>query len=159
MPIFMQFEGIEGDATAQGHERWHEIFSFSWGESNSTSTSGQGGGSGRVSMSDLNITLRSGKGSPQFAYACANGSFLPAVQMEVVLPSAAENVVYQRWTLSNVVISSYQTGGSGGEAPTESLSLNFTKIKYEQAVQAATGGVRYQTFIWDVRANQGSVTP
>lgn len=160
MPIYMQFAGIEGDSSAQGHERWHEIFSFSWGESNSPVTGGGGGGgAGRVSMSDLNVTLRSGKGSPQFAFACANGNFLPAVQMDVVLPSAGENVVYQRWTLSNAFITSYQTGGSGGEAPTESLSLNFTKIKFEQAVQSATGAVRYQVFFWDVRANQGSVIP
>lgn len=161
MPIYMQYEGIQGDVTEQRHENWHEAFSFSWGESHPVSTSsGGGGGSGRVSMSDLNVMMRSGKGSPQFMYACASGTFLPAVQMEVVLPSAGEpGVVYQRWTLTNVMITSYQVSGSGGEAPTESLSLNFTKVKYEQAVVTPSGGVRYQDCTWDLRLNQGSVNP
>ena len=117
MPIYMKYEGIDGDVTAQGYERWHEAFSFSWGESNAPShAGGGGGGTGKVSMSDLNVMMRSGRGSPQFAHICASGSLLPAVQMEVVFQSSAEPIAYQKWTLSNVLITSYQVGGSGGEA-------------------------------------------
>ena len=160
MPIYMQFDGIEGDATAQGHERWHEVFSFSWGESLAVSGGGGGGCStGRVNMSDLSVMKSSGKGSPQLMFACASGKLLPAVQMDVVLSAGEEPIVFQRWTLTNVLITSFQVSGSGGEAPTESLSLNYSKIKYEQAVRAADGSVRYQNAIWDLRANAGSVTP
>ena len=160
MPIYMKFDGIEGDVHEVDHENWHEAFSFSWGESLAISNTGAGGGStGRVSMSDLNVMMSSGKGSPLFMFYCASGRLLPAVQMEVVRPTEGHGLVLQRWTLSNAMITSFQVSGSGGESPTEAMSLNFTKIKYEQAVVEPNGLVRYQNCIWDVRANTGSFVP
>jgi len=160
MPIYMKIEGIDGDVHAEGHENWHEIFSFSWGESQSASNSqGGGGGAGRVSMSDLTVMKMSGKGSPLLMFACASGKLLPAVQMEMVRTTEGQGLILQRWTLTNAMITSFQVSGSGGEVPTESISLNYTKIKYEQGVATPNGGIRYQDCTWDLRLNQGSFNP
>ena len=44
------------------------------------------------------------------------------------------------WTFSDVLISSYQTGGSeAGDIPVDQASLNFTKIKVEYRPQKADG--------------------
>ena len=31
MPIYMKYDGIDGDVTAEGHEKWIELNSFQWG--------------------------------------------------------------------------------------------------------------------------------
>ena len=31
MPIYMNYNNIPGDATADGHEKWIELNSFQWG--------------------------------------------------------------------------------------------------------------------------------
>ena len=38
MPVYMKFEGIDGDATHQGHEKWIECTSFQWGTGRSIMT-------------------------------------------------------------------------------------------------------------------------
>jgi type VI secretion system secreted protein Hcp len=42
---------------------------------------------------------------------------------------------YLTITLSDVLVSSYQEGNGGGGKPTESISLNFTKIEFKYAKQ------------------------
>lgn len=160
MPIFMRIEGIDGSATAAGYERWFELFSYSWGESNaSAALTGGGAGAGKVSMGDFFVMMPSGRGAPMLAYHCAAARSLPAVQIHFANATGEGLEPYQRWTLENVRITSYQTGASSGDLPTDSVSLNFTKIKFEQAVQTPTGGVRYQEFHWDLRNSSGGQTP
>src|SRR5262252_333503 len=31
MPLYMQYDGIDGDVTSQGHEKWIELTSLQWG--------------------------------------------------------------------------------------------------------------------------------
>ncbi|HYM02686.1 MAG TPA: type VI secretion system tube protein Hcp, partial [Stellaceae bacterium] len=31
MPIYINYDGIKGDTTAEGHEKWIEVNSFQWG--------------------------------------------------------------------------------------------------------------------------------
>jgi hypothetical protein len=92
------------------------------------SQSGSGGGAGKVSTHDISITKSVDKASPTLFKYCANGKHIPKASIE--LRKAGKT--YLRYTLTNAVISSYQTGGSAhaGE-PTESLSLNFTKIEIQ----------------------------
>ena len=45
-------------------------------------------------------------------------------------------------TLSDVLVSSYQTGGSAGDIiPTDQASLNFAKIEFEYKEQKADGSL------------------
>lgn len=160
MPIFIKIDGVDGDVTAEGYEKWHEVYSYSWGESHSTGGGGGGGGgAGKVAMQDMHITTRSGRGAPVLAHACAAGKHIPSVQIELVMQTNDQATAYQRWTLTNVQITSYQTGGSGSEIPVDSLSMGFRTIKFEQAVQSPTGGTRFQSFTWDLAQGRGSVVP
>ena len=58
------------------------------------------------------------------------------------------------YTLSNVVLSSVSVSGGGGK-PVETMSLNFTKIKWELTTQKDDGskeGTAAST--WDMAANK-----
>lgn len=156
MPIYMRIEGIDGASTGEHRRNWFDVFSFSWGETNmGVRGGGGGGGAGKVNMSDFNIAKPSGKGSPALFLFCANGRHLPAVQIEVTEVRQEEEMVMQRYTLNDCLISSYQTSGDGGGEPVESLSFDFGKITFVQTYFMADGSVRTQTAWWDVLRNQG----
>jgi type VI secretion system Hcp family effector len=90
--------------------------------------SGSGGGAGKVSVHDISITKKVDKASPKLSLYCANGQHFPKVTIS--LRKAGK--VYLRYNLTNVLISSYQSGGHGnGGVPVESLSLSFAKVQIQ----------------------------
>ncbi len=106
-----------------------EIDSWSFGASQGSSAShGSGGGAGKSSsFHEIQITKTVDKSSPLLFKACANGEHFP----KVTLTLRKAGKPYLTLTMSDVLISSYQqSNGGGGATPTESLSLNFTKIEY-----------------------------
>ena len=58
-------------------------------------------------------------------------------------------------TLTNVLISSYTTGGSGGEDRlSENVSLNFQQVQVDYQVQKEDGtGEAGGNFGWDIASN------
>jgi type VI protein secretion system component Hcp len=92
---------------------------------------GGGGGAGKVAVHDISITKKIDKSSPLLFKACANGKHFPTVVLTMRKAGKGQET-YLTITLTNVLISSYQTGGHADQ-PTESLSLNFTKIEYKYA--------------------------
>lgn len=159
MPIYMNIPGLQGESQSRGHENWFDVFSFSWGVSNPRGTGGGGGGgAGRASFSDLSIMKYGGKSSPLLMLACARGQLLPAVQLEVTVPRGENgDTVFQRYVLSDCMITSYEDAGDGSVMPTESLSLNFTKIDFTQHFFNNDGLDSTQEAFWDIRRNTGGV--
>jgi type VI secretion system secreted protein Hcp len=159
MPIYMNINGIEGESFSEGHQGWFDVFSFSFGESNPRPTgggNGGGAGSGRVSMSDFQITKPCGKGSPLLMLACASGRHLPAVQFDITVSNSDHgDQILQRYVLNDCFITAFETSGDGNSRPTESLSLNFTKIDMLERYTNADGTVQNQEVFWDVRSNTG----
>lgn len=154
MPIYMQIQGIDGDVTAEGFEGWFEVFSFSWGVTNHSTGVGGGGGAGRPTFSDLSVMKPAGKGSPALFVNCASGRHFARAEVDVAMATEGSLTVFEKFLLSDCLITSYQIGGSGGERPTESLSLNFTKIEFRQLVQNSEGVFDYQHAGWDLRSNR-----
>ena len=134
---FLKIEGVDGESTDAKHKGQIEIDSFSWGVSNSGSMAG-GGGSGKASFSDLHFTKTVDKSSPKLMEAVATGEHLRSVDL-VVRKAGGEQLEYYKIELQDVVISGYSTTGSSGEAPSESISLNFSKIVFEYTPQNADG--------------------
>lgn len=153
MPIFMKYDGIDGDVTAKGHEKWIELQSYSMGCENAR-RAGSGGGTGKVSFSDLSFTKRSGKSSALLMLACANGKSAKQVIVENMRNvGGGGQEVFQRITLEDVVVSSYQVNAEQGSVPHEELSLNFTKIKFEQRVASPTAANQFETMTWNLKTN------
>jgi len=136
---FLKIEGVDGESTDASHKGQIEISSFSWGVSNSGSmAAGGGGGAGKASFSDLHFTKTVDKSSPKLMEAVATGEHLRSVDL-VVRKAGGEQLEYYKVTLQDVLISGYSTTGTSGEAPSESISLNFSKIVFEYTPQNADG--------------------
>src|SRR5262249_19771530 len=137
------------------HNSEIDVLAWSWDMSNSGSAHAGGGlGAGKADVQDISFTKYIDKSSPDLMLACCNGKqFDPA---KPVLPKAGEKPLeYLTVTLTEVLIASITTGGSGGEDRlTENVTLNFAKVKVDYKEQTATGtGGATPSMTWDIAQN------
>jgi type VI secretion system secreted protein Hcp len=154
---FLKLDGIKGETKATGKEGQLELDSFSWGETQSGShSSGGGGGAGKVSMQDLHFTKRLDTSSVQLAQACAAGTHIAEATL-TARKAGDKPLDFFEVKLTDVLVSSYQTGGSshGDIVPTDQASLNFAKIQWTYFEQTAKGGAGSPVKGgYDVKANK-----
>lgn len=137
---FLKVADIDGESTDDKHKGEIDLESWSWGETQSgTSAAGGGGGAGKVSMQDFNFVMKSNKASPKLMLACATGQHIKSAKL-TCRKAGGEQQEYMTMTFSDLLISSYQTGGSSGDiVPVETISFNFSKIEFEYKPQKADG--------------------
>lgn len=153
---FLKIEGVEGESTDSKHKNEIDVDSWSWGETNAgTHAFGGGGGAGKVSMQDFHFVMRANKASPKLMLACATGQHIPKAVL-VCRRAGTEQQEYLEITFSDILVSSYQTGGSSGDiVPVDQISLNFSKIEYVYYMQNAKGGLDAPIKTgYDVKANK-----
>ena len=152
---FLKIEGIDGESTDAKHKNEIDVLSWSWGESNVGSGATTGGrGAGKVSMEDFVVTMEANKASPKLALSCASGEHIKSAKL-TCRKAGGEQQEYMTVTLSDVLISSYQHGGSGGDViPIDQFSMNFGKIEWEYKPQKPDGSLDSPIKTgWDVMQN------
>lgn len=138
---FLKIEGIPGESQDSKHKGEIDIESFSWGATQSGAhAAGGGGGAGKVSMQDFHFVMKINKASPKLFLACANGEHIKKATL-VCRKAGKEQQEFMTVTMSDLLVSSFQTGGSGhGDIlPTDQISLNFAKIEFEYKEQKPDG--------------------
>jgi len=137
---FLKIDGIDGESQDSKHQGEIEVQSFSWGATNTGSMAqGGGGGAGKVVMQDFHFTTFHSKSSPKLMLACASGQHI-ANAVLTLRKAGKDQQEYTKVKFSEVLISSFQTGGSSGSInPSDQISFNFTKIEHEYKEQKADG--------------------
>ena len=100
--------------------------------------------------------MKASKASPKLLLACANGEHIKKAVL-TCRKAGKEQQAFIEITMSDVLVSSYQTSGSsrGDEVPTDQVSLNFAKIEYEYKDQKSDGTLGGRTKAgYDVKAMQ-----
>ncbi len=134
---------VKGESTQSGFEGQIEILSFSWGVSQAGGFSYAGGGGvSKANLQDLSLSFRQCKASPKLMQYCASGKHLDTAVLTCLKPTGTGQEKYLEITLTDVLISSYQTGGSGDDMPVESMSLNFAKIDQKYFAQDDKGATK-----------------
>lgn len=152
---FLKIDGIEGESTNSSHKGEIEVESFSWGVSNPTSAiGGSGAGAGKAQFSGFNFMDAMSKASPQLFIKCVSGYHIKDAVLTAARMSGDTTVEFMKLTISDVLVSSYQTSGSS-EVPQDSVSLNFAKIEFEYSPQDAKGTVGSPVIgSWDLTTNK-----
>jgi len=154
--FFLKIDGIDGESSDHKHANEIQISSWSFGESQTGShTTGGGGGAGKVVMQDFHFTMGTNKATPKLFLACANGEHIKSAKL-TCRKAGKEQQEYLTWTFSDLLVSSYQTGGSdaGGVLPVDSISLNFTKAEIGYKPQKADGTLDAESKAgYDVKKN------
>jgi type VI secretion system secreted protein Hcp len=153
---FLKIDGVEGESQDSKHKAEIEIQSFSFGATQTGSfAAGGGGGAGKVSMQDFHFTVPVNKASPKLMLACASGQHIKKAVL-TVRKAGKEQQEYLKYTFSDILVSSYQTGGGGGDVmPVDQISLNFAKIEQEYKEQKADGTLAGSVKAgWDLKQNK-----
>ena len=152
---FLKIDGIQGESTDAKHEDEIEVLSWSWGETQERAPSPSGGGgTGKVAMTDLHVSADLSRASPQLLLACASGKHVKSAVLTGRRAGKAQ-AEFLTFSLSDVLVSGYQTGGSAAEAPLDSISLNFSKIEVSYKQQKADGSLAPAIRVgWDRKSNK-----
>jgi type VI secretion system secreted protein Hcp len=127
--IYLDIPGVSGDVTDRGYQNQIEIISYSY------VLDLNGGGS-------MTVVKYADSSSPSLFALTIAGTILKRATLRDVLVGSDGKVDTKRTIdLRDVLISSYQTGGSGGgEIPTESVTFNFAKVSVHYNDPGKKGG-------------------
>src|SRR5215471_3115033 len=152
---FIKIGDLKGEAKDKTHKDEIDVQSWSWGVSNSGSAQvGGGAGAGKCNVQDLSFTKYIDKATPDLMLACCNGKHYDTATL-TVRKAGTNPLEYLKVTMSEVLIAGVTTGGAGGEDRlTETVTLNFGKVKVdykEQTEKGAAGDTPSMT--WDIAQN------
>jgi type VI secretion system secreted protein Hcp len=161
MAVYLKYgDKIKGESLAEGHkgsDGWIESGSIQWGVGRGIST--PVGGSGKreasaPSVSEIVLTKNMDSTSPLLCQEALVGKAVTAI-IEMTETGTDKLETYLTLTLTNALISGYSFS-SGGDRPSESLSINFTKIEYKYQGYDDAGKVdstKKQTLTYDITAS------
>jgi len=153
--MFLKIDGIKGEAHDAKHKDEIDVLAWSWGMAQSgTSHMGGGGGSGKVTVQDLSITKYMDKATPNLMMYCCSGKHVPKIML-TVRKAGSKALEYLKISMEDCLVGHVSTGGSGGEDRlTETLALNFARVKVEYTPQKADGsGDAVVQMGWDIAKN------
>src|SRR6201999_2059359 len=128
--IYMNWDGIEGAVTTGGFEKWIEVNSFQWGVGRGIGSAARGAETREASepsISEIVITKRLDKASTKLFMDAVAGDLSATVKFKFTTTTKYKVDTYLAYELTNCGLSGYSKSSSG-DAPTESMTLNFTKI-------------------------------
>ena len=160
---YIKIGDIKGEAADTDHKEWIDILSVSQSITRGEGLTGQSRRRGDVVLGDIVCVKELDKSSPKLAEAVCTGAIIPSIEIELTRPvpnadGTTGRVVYLRYELKNVMITSYSVNGSaqGEDVPMEDFSLNFEEIKVTYTEQdkdtgQAKGNVEYS---WKVEEGE-----
>jgi type VI secretion system secreted protein Hcp len=134
MAAYLKYgDTIKGESLAEGHkgsDGWIEVGSVQWGCGRGISTPTGGSGKREASapvISEITVTKEMDSTSPKLCQEALIGKAVPA-HIELVETGEGKLETFLTLNLTNALISGYSFS-SGGARPSESYTLNFTKIE------------------------------
>ena len=141
MAIYMEYQGVPGDATAESHTAWITLSSCQWGIGRGISTpvgSAENREASTCSVSEITVTKMLDAASGPLWQELVKNTDGKDVTIDFTSTSAGADNTFMYIKLTNTLVSG-MSFSSGGDRPMESVSLNFTKIETKYLEQALTG--------------------
>ncbi|MBW6468613.1 MAG: type VI secretion system tube protein Hcp [Coriobacteriia bacterium] len=170
---YVQFSGIPGEVSVSDRIGWCELLAFN--QSLLTPDAPSGGAATRAKFEDILLLKPLDRASPLLQKACAEGTVLPDVSIEILRITAGNVAPYYSISLQDARVTSYNLGttsqssltSSGlprveahqgvpeGALPIEELSVTFDRIRVEYTPLKPDGSPDAAiTFEWDVARNR-----
>jgi len=147
---------IKGTSTVSAHTDWITIDAVQMGVGRAITTSGGGADrdTSNPSFSEVTMTKATDIASADLFMEAVCGKSLGKAELHFIQTGGADKKqqVFLTVELEDAIVSSYSVSSSG-ERPTETISLNFTKISYKydsfSGEKVTTGTAKK----WDLEAN------
>lgn len=139
--IFLKLGDIKGESVDDKHKDWIDVLSWSWGTSAGTGKIRKGTVA-PMCIQDLALTKFVDSSTPQMITNGVIGKTEKQAKL-TVRKAGGDQQEYLTITMNDVIISSYQTGGSSGsEAPlVDTVVLHFSSISGEYRPQNKDGSL------------------
>jgi type VI secretion system secreted protein Hcp len=135
MAAFMQMQGIEGESTDKGHQKWIMVESLSESILRSISDGARDMERvrGRTKCQDLVVVRQLDSSSAKLKESCAKGTFFPQVEVHFCTTVHNAQEPYLKYTLHDVIVTSYSfhCNAASQPRPSESVTLGYTKVEWE----------------------------
>lgn len=156
---FLKLENnIKGEAQDDKHKDWIDVLSWDWALTQSGTTHmGMGGGGGKVDVQDITITKYVDRATHDLISRCCSGEHIKGGQLVVRKSGGTAPVDYLKIDMEDIMITSYQTGGSkdGLDRVQETLTLNFRRVQVTYTMQEATGAAGPESSTgWEIAENK-----
>lgn len=154
MAIFLKCDKLKGSSTDSKFKDQIELNSFQWG-------AGLGVGSARggdrttsePSVSEITATKVTDKSSELLFKALLKGETVGKATISFVSASKGESVAYAVLMIEDLIISGFSMS-SGGDFPSESISLNFSKFDWSFTGRDAQQGGSPTHLIYSLAENK-----
>ena len=163
--MFLQFEGpgssaLGGESPITRYKDAIDVLAWTWNLANTGTTHVPGGGAGKSFFADISLTKFIDTSSVELLKRATDGTIIDSARLTMAKPGGVgpggQGVIEnQQIVMSNVLVSSVSTGGSGGEDRlTENVTLNFASfcIGYQARETDGSTGEKYE-FCWNIAAN------
>jgi len=140
MAIFMKFGDKKGDVDTKEYKEWIMLHSFQFGSGRgigSATASGANRQGSHASVSEVTITKQLDPASLHLLRDSLDGPLKTKVDFAFTRADQ-DNSEYFHITLTDTGVSGYSLS-SGGDRPSESISLNFAKVEFKDIKQKADG--------------------
>ena len=161
--MFIKFEtpDIDGGSAMKGHEKEIEVISWSHGFSQPASSVRSAAGGGTIEKADhgdFNFTKYMDSATDDLLKYCWNGKHIGKAIFKAYRADGEKTpgALYLQIEMESVVVSSYSTGGGGGDIPSESISLGYNKVTYTYKGQDKDKGAegKQQVTYADLKAGE-----
>ncbi|HUZ63078.1 MAG TPA: type VI secretion system tube protein Hcp [Acetobacteraceae bacterium] len=152
MAIYMEYGSIKGNVTATGFKDKIELNSFQFGVGRGVSAprgSVDNREASAPSISEIVVTKMMDSSSIGLFQDAVAGVFNTKVTLYFTTTTDKKTETYLQYELEKCGLSGYSLS-SGGDKPSESLSLNFAKITYKWATIGSDGKPSWATVIYDL---------
>lgn len=156
LDMFLEIKDVKGESRDATYKGLIDILAWSWGVSNAGSAHVGGGiGSGKANFQDISITKYIDLSSSKLLESVSMGTHFPTAKIVVRKAGGKEKLEYYTINLKEVMVTSYQTGGSGGEDRlTESVTLTFAQVEVKYQAQSKEGSKAGDTtFAYNIAEN------
>lgn len=129
--IFIEYAGIEGNATADGYAKHIRVDSLQFGVGRGISM--EPGNianreATRPSLSEVTFTHKTDNSATALFKEAVTGSAGKKVTIKFVQTGADKLVEFMTYTLEDCLVSGYSISADGDNDPMESISLSYSKI-------------------------------
>lgn len=157
--VYLQIDGIKGESTDSKHQGWIECENVSWSltqPKSATASTGGGHTAERVELSDVTFIKLADLASPILSQTCAAGKTLPKAKFEFWRADGqGERIKYYEVELQNVLIGHIGQSVGAGQFLTDTVSLKFSKVRWQYTQQKVSGGTGGSTMGgWDAATNR-----
>lgn len=136
--IFLKLTGIDGESKDARHKDEIEILSYSMGASQASPSAGARLSASRPCVKDISFSKMLDKASPLLFASAVSGMHIPKATL-TLRKAGGDQVEYLVIQFDDLLVSSFQSGGSEGAAPTESFSLNYARMTFSYSPQKPDG--------------------